>query len=438
MKKFLIKNKITKNLEGLEKEDFYQFINLSQEPDDISEIVKKIILDVKNNGDNALIKYANKFDQTNFSSGLDLKVSEKEIKNSHKKISKEVKKSLDLAYKRIKEYHIKQLPKDFYFTDKQGVKLGNIWKNIEKVGVYVPGGTANYPSSVLMSAIPAIIAGVKDISICVPSNKSKISDAVLYAAKLCKIKNIYKIGGAAAIAALTYSTKTISKVDKIVGPGNAYVAEAKRILFGQVGIDMIAGPTDITIITQKNCPAKFIAADALSQLEHGPDSKAFIIVDDEKYAKEIEDKIYELSKTLPRKNIIDSSIKNSAILIVKNISEAANLANFIAPEHLEITTKNPQSLLKKINNAGAIFLGNYSTESLGDYIAGPSHTLPTNSSAKFSSGLSVYDFLKRISVINFNKKSFDKLANNTSTLAKCEGLDAHKLSIEIRRDDETS
>jgi histidinol dehydrogenase len=284
-----------------------------------------------------------------------------------------------------------------------------------------------------MSAVPAIVAGVEEITMCAPTNSGKINPAVLFAAKLCGIKKIYKIGGAQAVAALAYGTKTISKVDKIVGPGNSFVATAKKIVFGDVGIDMIAGPTDVTIIADKTANDDWIAADALSQLEHGPDSKAFIITDDQNFALRILAAINSLKENLPRKEIIEKSLENSAIFVVKNLSDAIHIANFIAPEHLEIATKNCETFVPKIKNAGAIFLGNYSPESIGDYMAGPSHTLPTSSSAKFSSGLSVFDFLKRISLISCDKKSFDKLAKATSILAECEGLQAHKLSVDIRK-----
>lgn len=435
MQKFIIKNTIKQDLEELRNEDFVKFITKSnQAEENVASDTAKIIEDVKQNGDQALIKYANKFDQTNFKKPQELLVSKSEIAKACKNLDKDIKKSLDLAYTRIKDYHKKQLPKDFTYTDKIGIKLGNIWKNIEKIGIYTPGGTASYPSSVLMSSVPAITAGVKNIVMCAPTSKGKINPAVLYAAKICGIKEIYKVGGASAIAALTYSTDIVKRVNKIVGPGNAYVAEAKRTLFGEVGIDMIAGPTDITIITDKNSNPSWIAADALSQLEHGPDSKAFIITNNEEFADKIIKSMKDLSKNLSRKEIIDKSIKNSAIFVIKNLNDASRIVNFIAPEHLEIATKSPEKFVKKIQNAGAIFLGNYAPESLGDYIAGPSHTLPTNSSAKFSSGLSVYDFLKRISIISADEKSFKKLAKQTSLLAECEGLDAHKLSVDIRND----
>ncbi len=417
-----------------EKSSFYKFLSATQKPNfNIAKTVEGIIEEVKKNGDAALIYYSNKLDKTSFKKSEDLCISQKEILDSEKFVSKEVREALKMAYSRIESYHKKQLPKDFDFTDEAGVRLGNFWRAIDPIGIYVPGGTASYPSSVLMSAVPAIVAGVKEIVMCAPTSAGKINPAILFAAKICGIKKIYKIGGAQAIAALAYGTKKIEKVNKIVGPGNSYVATAKKILFGEVGIDMIAGPTDVTIIADKNNNPDWIAADALSQLEHGMDSKAFIITDDENFALKISAAIASLSQKLPRKKIIEQSLKNSAILVIKNLDDAAEIVNFIAPEHLEIATKNPQKFLPKIKNAGAIFLGNYTPEAIGDYIAGPSHTLPTSSSAKFSSGLSVFDFLKRISLISCDKKSFSKLAKATSVLAECEGLDAHKLSIEIRK-----
>jgi histidinol dehydrogenase len=433
MKFFLIEEKISENLAGLEKTVFYKFLSKSQKSDKNAEkTARQIVKNTQKNGDEALIFYSNEFDKTNFKKACELLVDEKEVLDAAKNLDLKIKSALKTAFLRIKKYHQKQLPKDFNFIDKTGVELGNIWRAVDSVGVYVPGGTASYPSSVLMSAVPAIVAGVKQISICAPSSAGKINPAVLFAAQLCGVKKIYKIGGAQSIAALAYGTKTVAKVNKIVGPGNSYVAAAKKIVFGDVGIDMIAGPTDITIIADKNCNAAWIAADALSQLEHGTDSKSFIITNDKIFAKEIVKEITKLSKNLPRQNIIEKSLKNSAIFVIKNLSEATHLANFIAPEHLEIASKNAKKFVPKIKNAGAIFLGSHTPEAIGDYVAGPSHTLPTLGSAKFSSGLSVFDFLKRISLIACDEKSFFKLSKTTATLAKCEGLDAHALSIKIR------
>jgi len=434
MKIFLIENKILPKLAGAEKSGFYKFLSAAQKSDsNITKTVETIIANVRKNGDKALISYCNKFDRAGFTKAENLLVSKKEITVAEKILDPKVKRALQQAFSRIENYHQKQLPKDFHFKDEQGVELGNHWRAIESIGIYTPGGTASYPSSVLMSAVPAITAGVSEISMCIPTFAGRINPAILFAAKICGIKKIYKIGGAQAIAALALGTNSIAKVDKIVGPGNSYVACAKKILFGEVGIDMIAGPTDITIIADKNSNPDFIAADALSQLEHGRDSKAFIIVDDKNFALQISVAIAALKTELSRRKIIRKSLENSAILVIENLDNAPHLVNFIAPEHLEIATKNPQKFLPEIRNAGAIFLGNYTPEAIGDYMAGPSHTLPTSASAKFSSGLSVFDFLKRISLISCDKKSFSKLAEATSILAECEGLDAHKLSIEIRK-----
>ena len=434
MKIFLIKERLFNNLETSLKSSFYSFITKSQqESESVDEKVKKIISQTKKSGDATLIKLSNQFDKTNFKKAGDFVVSSQEISEAEKKVDKSVKSALKKAFKRIKSYHEKQLPQDFRYHDKEGVELGNLWRAINRVGIYTPGGTASYPSSVLMSAVPALVAGVKDISMCVPTSAGKINPAVLLAAKICGINKIYKVGGAQAISALAYGTKTIGKVDKIVGPGNSYVAAAKKILFGSVGIDMIAGPTDITIIADKNNDANWIAADALSQLEHGVDSKAFIITNDESFAIKVATAIHQISANLPRQKIIEQSIENSAIFVIQNLDDSAYLANFIAPEHLEIASKNHEKILQKINNAGAVFLGNYTPEAIGDYMAGPSHTLPTSASAKFSSGLSVFDFLKRISLISCDQQSFNKLAKSTSDLAECEGLHAHQLSIDIRR-----
>ncbi len=396
--------------------------------------VDKIIADVRKNGDSAVIKLCNQFDKTNFNKPNDLLVSQKEINSAKKNADKNVVKALELAFERIFLYHQKQLPQNFSYQDKIGNKLGNIWQPIAKNAIYVPGGTATYPSSVLMNAVPAIVAGCKDIVMITPSIAGKINDAVLIAAEICSIKTIYKIGGATAVAALGLGTKTISKVDKIVGPGNNFVALAKKQLFGEVGIDMIAGPTDILVIADKKNNPAWVAADLLSQAEHGIDSRAILITDDLDFAVAVNKSIAKFSVQLSRLNIIKESLKKSALIVVKNLEkDSAEIANQIAPEHLEIMVDNPDKIFKKIRNAGAIFLGKYSPEAIGDYIAGPSHTLPTTGTAKFASGLSVFDFLKRMSVIDCSEKGFKKLQNEAAILAASEGFDAHKLSITIRQ-----
>ena len=426
--------KIVSSNDSSFKEKLSQIVKNNQKIDKkLDDDVSSIIESVKNEGDDFIIKICNKFDGSDFKNANDLLVSKKEIDNATKDIDQEVFAALKLAYQRIKSYHERQLPQDFEYKDKIGVKLGNRWQAIESVCVYAPGGTAIYPSSVLMSAIPAIVAGVQNIIATIPSKNGKIDNSVLAACKICGIEKIYKIGGAAAIAAFAHGTKTINKVNKIVGPGNSYVAVAKKQLFGQVGIDMIAGPTDILVISDNKTKANWVAADLLSQLEHGIDSRAVLVTDNKDFANEVLNQIFELEKTLPRKDIIRKSLENSYAIIVDDLEkEAAEISNQIAPEHLEIMVDEPEIIAKKITNAGAIFLGRYTPEAIGDYIAGPSHTLPTMSSAKFSSGLSVFDFLKRISIISCDQKSFKVLQKQTSILAQTEGFDAHKLSVDIR------
>ena len=398
------------------------------------KVVANIIANVKKNGDKAIISLCNQFDKTKFKTGSDLLVSKQEINLAKKNLDKNVTKALELAFARVFEYHQKQLPQNFSYQDGLGNTLGNVWQTIEQVAIYVPGGTATYPSSVIMNAVPAIVAGCKQISMTTPSSGGKINDAVLVAAEICNIKTIYKTGGAAAIAALAFGTKTITKVDKIVGPGNSFVAIAKKQLFGEIGIDMIAGPTDILVIADNKNNPDWIAADLLSQLEHGVDSRAILISDDLDFVNLVNSSLARLAKTLSRLDIIKKSLQKSALIVVKNLEkDAVEIANRIAPEHLEIVTQNPDKIFNKIKNSGAVFLGKYSPEAIGDYIAGPSHTLPTTGTARFSSGLSVFDFLKRMSVISCSKKGFEQLQNQAALLAQNEGFDAHKLSLTIRK-----
>ena len=433
MKIFEIKQSLNENLENFLDPAVFNFLNQNQQFDDnISKQVLMIIEQVKKNGDQALIELSNKFDLTNFKESRDLVVSEAEFELAKKSLSLELKQALELAKQRIENYHRHQLPQDFVYQDDQGIELGNRWQPIQNIGVYVPGGSASYPSSVLMSVVVAKVAKVKNIALCVPSNRGHINPAVLYACEISGVDKVFKIGGAQAISALAYGTKTICKVDKIVGPGNAYVAYAKKQLYGEVGIDMIAGPTDVLIVADRSANIDWLAVDALSQLEHGNDSKAIIIVDNYELGKSIVNKINTYKQKLSRVNIIEQSLNNSAIFVVNDLSMAHFLVNFIAPEHLQIMAENPQKIMSKITNAGAIFLGNYTPEAIGDYIAGPSHTLPTAGNARFASGLSVFDFLKRQSVISCSQDSFLKIAKQASLIANCEGLTAHQLSLDIR------
>lgn len=429
MKKFFI----NLNQQSIESSDFSSFYSHQIEQlENIQSKVNEIITKVRKYGDLALLELTNIFDKTNFLSAKEFLTTDQEFLNAEKFLSEDIKKALELAFERIFRYHQRQMPQDFSFFDESGVFLGNCWKPIQSLGVYVPGGNASYPSSVLMSAVPALVAGVDNISICAPSSMGILNPAVLFAAKLCGIKKIYKIGGAQAIAAMTYGTATIEKVHKICGPGNSYVATAKKLLYGEIGIDMIAGPTDLTIIADENSNPKWTAIDAISQLEHGCDSRIFLITDSENFSDKFLEQISEIAPTLPRYEIIASSLKNSAILVVKNLENVARVVDFIAPEHLQIICGNQEKIAKEIQNAGAIFIGKYTPEAIGDYIAGPSHTLPTSGTARFASGLSVYDFLKRISLISCDENSFSKIAKPASILANCEGLHGHKLSIDIR------
>jgi len=395
--------------------------------------IKLIIQDIKKNGDLALIKYEKKFSKFKNISLKEIKLKKIEKNKIIKKLDKTTKASIDLAYERILNFHKKQKLSSFSFTDKFKNSFSYRSNAINKIGVYVPGGLASYPSSVLMNCIPAIVAGVKNIYMATPLMSTNYNPAVIYAAKKCKVKEIYKIGGAQAIAAMAYGTKTVNKVDKIVGPGNTYVAAAKKQVFGDVGIDMIAGPSEVTIIADRWSKPDWIAADLIAQAEHDESSQAIVITDDIKMINKINYYLLEQLKVLPKKKIASKSLKNFGLsILVKNKKILADTINLIAPEHLEIFIKNPKQILKDVTNAGSIFIGQYSPEAIGDYLAGPNHVLPTTGSARFSSGLSVYDFLKRYSVIKMSKSGIERLGTSVINLAKYENLEGHANSIKIR------
>jgi len=399
----------------------------------IDSKIKFIIQDVKKNKDIALIKYEKKYSKFQSISLNNIKFTNKEKNKIIKKLDKKIKTSIDLAYIRILNFHKKQKLSSFSFTDRFKNSFSYKSNPIKKVGVYVPGGLASYPSSVLMNCIPAIVAGVKNIYMATPAMGKNYNPAVIYAAKKCKVREIYKIGGAQAIAAMAYGTKTVSKVDKIVGPGNAYVAGAKKQVFGDVGIDMVAGPSEITIVADKWSKPDWIAADLIAQAEHDENSQSIVISDDIKIINRINHFLYEQLKVLPKKKIAYKSLKNFGLsVLVKNKKLLVDTINLIAPEHLEIFIKNPKQILKSISNAGSIFVGQYSPEAVGDYLAGPNHVLPTSGSARFSSGLSVYDFLKRHSVIKMTKSGIERLGTSVINLAKYENLEGHANSIKIR------
>ena len=394
-------------------------------------IVSKIIKNVKKNGDKAVINYEKKFSNIKTKS-TKLLFSEKEINKILKKTDTRIKKSIDLAFKRIKNFHSKQKFISFTFKDKYKNVLSYKYSPLEKVGVYVPGGTASYPSTVLMNCIPAIVAGVKNIYLTTPSLNSKINPAVIYAAKKCGVKKIYKTGGAQTIAAIAFGTKKFEKVDKIVGPGNAFVACAKKEVFGDVGIDMVAGPSEVSIVADKFADPNLVAADLIAQAEHDVNAQSILITNNKNLIRLVNASLKQQLKTLPKKKIASQSLKSFGLAIFannkKNMLEAINT---VAPEHLELCTNINEKIIKGVKNAGSIFIGKFSPEAIGDYIAGPNHVLPTSGSARFSSGLSVNDFLKRHSLIKITKTGIERLGPSVINLAKHENLDGHANSATL-------
>lgn len=412
---------------------FTDFLTVrSAEDADISQQVRTILDAVKTRGDDALVEYTRKWDWQDFSHSH-IRITDKEIRKAQKDCAPEVKDALKLAASRIRTYHRKQKPKDVAYTDKQGVQLGWRWSSIDAVGLYVPGGKASYPSSVLMNAVPAKVAGCSRLVMVVPTPGGEINSAVLVAAKLAGVDEIYRVGGAQAVAALAFGTASIAAVDKIVGPGNSWVAEAKRQVFGTVGIDMIAGPSEICVMADSKNNPEWIAADLLSQAEHDAMAQSVLITDDEAFARAVEAAVEAQLKTLPREAIARASWEKwGAIILSSSWQKAVDAINRLAPEHLELAVEDPQGLLPHIKHAGAVFLGRYTPEAIGDYIAGPSHVLPTSRTARFSSVLSVTDFMKRSSVIGCDSVSFAALAPAGSALADSEGLGAHALSMRVR------
>ena len=391
-------------------------------------VVSKIINDVKKHGDKAVLKYEKKYSKNN-----EIITNKKKISKNIKSLDSKIKRAIDFAYNRIYKFHSKQKVQNILHKDNLLNKLYYKYRPIDSVGIYVPGGNASFPSTVLMNAIPAKIAGVKRIVMINPKLKGKQSLGVLYAAKKVGIKEIYSIGGAQAIAAITYGTKKIKKVNKIFGPGNIFVSAAKKEVFGDVGIDMVAGPSEISVVADKFSNANWVAADLLAQAEHDINSQCILISKDINFINKVKNAIIQQLKDLPRKFIAKKSLELNGILIrAYSNKQIIDIINMIAPEHLELNIKNYNVILNKINNAGSICLGNYSAMAVTDYNAGTNHILPTNSSAKFSSGLSVYDFYKRISYINLSKKGIETLGPSVITLANFEGLEGHAKSIKLR------
>ncbi len=399
---------------------------------DVNDVVAEIIETVRKKGDQALIDYAAKFDEFSMSA-KDLRVDADEIASAKSMCLADTLSALELASERIEAFHRRQVPQDDQFEDEQGVLLGHRWTPIAAVGLYVPGGLASYPSSVLMNAIPARVAGIKRVVMVVPTPQGKINPLVLAAATISGVSEIYRVGGAQAIAALAFGTATINPVDKIVGPGNAYVAAAKRQVFGQVGIDMIAGPSEILVVADGMNDPSWIAADLLSQAEHDESSQSILITDDREFAERVIEMTDSHLATLKLAEIARKSWTTyGAIITVRNLDEAAALVDRIAPEHLEIATEQPEEIASQVSNAGAIFLGRYTPEAIGDYVAGPNHVLPTARSARYASGLSVLDFVKRTSIVHCNAESLQAIGSEAIRLADAEGLGAHARSISLR------
>lgn len=394
--------------------------------------VAQIVHNVAQAGDDALFSYTQKFDGHTLTAET-VEVTDQEKKDAKAQIQAEDRDVLELAAKRIEKYHRRQIVSGYSITDEVGIELGQRVLPLARVGIYAPGGKAFYPSTLLMAAIPARIAGVKEIILVTPSKDGNIHPLIAVGADIAGVDRIFKIGGAQAVAALAYGTQSIPRVDKIVGPGNAYVAAAKKLVFGQVDIDMIAGPSEVVIIADRTADAAIIAADLLAQAEHDEMAAAVLFTPFADLAEEVAREVHQQMEALPKKEIIEKSISRfGAIVITSGLLQAMELANLFAPEHLELMVDNPNDWLGQVRNAGSVFLGAYTPEALGDYMAGTNHILPTEGTARFSSPLGVYDFYKRMSVLSFSKQGFDKLAAPTERFARLEGLDAHANSIRVR------
>lgn len=409
-----------------------EYLDRTDNPDpEIEASVAEVLKSVRENGDDSLRYYTRGFDRVEIE---EFRVSDEEIKEAVEIAGEEFINVLKRAYDNIFEFHERQLEKTWIDDFREGVRLGQKITPIDRVGIYVPGGTAGYPSTVLMTAVPAVVAGVGSIAMVSPPNREgKIDPYILSSAYVCGVTEIYKVGGAQAIAALAYGTESIEAVNKIVGPGNIFVATAKKQVFGTVGIDMIAGPSEIGILADNKANPSFIAADLLSQAEHDAKAASVLVTEDEEFAAKVSEEVDKLKNQLSRNEIVDKSLENYGIIYVtESKDESIELMNIIAPEHLEVLWEEPESYIEKITNAGAIFLGSYTPEPVGDYFAGPNHTLPTGGTAKFSSPLGVYDYIKRSSIISYTKDALLKEAEDIMQFANNERLTAHAKSIELR------
>ncbi len=403
----------------------------------VNERVDEIIMQVRAKGDEAVVELTNRFDRTTVSEMAQLEMSQARLQQALDAISPEQRNALEVAADRVRSYHERQLSHSWQYEEADGTLLGQKVTPMDRVGIYVPGGKAAYPSSVLMNAMPAKVAGVEEIIMVVPTPDGVINEMVLAAAAIAGVDRVFTIGGAQAVAALAYGTQTVPRVDKIVGPGNIYVATAKRAVFGAVGIDMIAGPSEILVICDGKTDPDWVAMDLFSQAEHDEDAQPILIATDSAYIDRVEQSIAKLLPTLEREQIISASLADRALLIeVADLDEAAALSNRIAPEHLELSVEDPVTLTDKIKHAGAIFMGRYTAEALGDYCAGPNHVLPTSGTARFSSPLGVYDFQKRSSLIMFSADGASEMGKVASVLARGEGLTAHARSAEYRIKDD--
>ncbi len=398
----------------------------------VRETVHEIVATVRERGDEALLELTRKFDRFAIDRES-IRVDAAAMAEARAACGNEALDALAQAAERIRAYHARHIPEDTSYQDERGVRLGEYWTPIEAVGLYVPGGTASYPSSVLMNAIPAQVAGVPRLVATVPHPDGKVLPLVLAAAELAGVQEIYRVGGAQAVAALSFGTDTIAPVDKIVGPGNAYVAEAKRQVFGTVGIDLIAGPSEILVVSDATSNPEWVALDLLSQAEHDPAAQAVLVTDDGTFADAVESAVERHLETLPRRAIAGASWRDfGAVIVVAGLADAPAVVNRLAPEHVELSVADPEPMMRAIRTAGAVFLGRHTPEAIGDYVAGPSHVLPTSRSARFSSGLSVRDFLRRTSVVGCSEEGLAAIGPSASVLAEAEGLDAHRLSVDVR------
>lgn len=398
----------------------------------VAEPVRAILADVRQRGDEALCDYTARFDRLTLPAEK-LRISAEEIATQADLVPSDLMDALKTAARRIEAFHAAQMPKDLDFTDHEGIRLGMRWTALDAVGLYVPGGKAAYPSSVLMNALPARVAGVQRVAMCVPSPDGVLNPLVLAAARLCGVEEIYRIGGAQAVGAMAYGTELIAPVDRIVGPGNAFVAEAKRQVFGHVGIDSIAGPSEVVVVADGNNDSRLAAVDLLAQAEHDEQAQAILITTDTAFAEAVTVAVQTELETLPRTAIAAKSWEDhGAVIVVRDLDEAARIVNQLAPEHLEVLLDEPRAFSAKIRHAGAIFMGRYCPEAVGDYVGGPNHVLPTSRTARFASGLSVFDFIKRTTTIEADEAGLEKIGPAGVALAQAEGLDAHALSLSLR------